>query len=125
MDRKHRILLIDDSEITIEGLRNSLVKKYEVKTAFNGLDALKIFKENECQFDLIITDMVMPFISGAGLIFILREKAPHIPVIAMTGWGQHPAKLAEESKVDMVLMKPFGIEELESSISRFLTPHTA
>lgn len=121
MTQKPRILLVDDSEITVEGLKSFLDQKYEVSTACNGLEGLKVFEENEKQPDLVITDLVMPLISGYGLIPLLKEKSPKTPIIAMTGLGQHPRQLATEAKADMVLTKPFDLEDLDRSLSRLLS----
>jgi DNA-binding response OmpR family regulator len=55
------------------------------------------------------------------LIPLLKEKSPNTPIIAMTGLGQHPRKLATEAKADMVLMKPFDLEDLDRSVSRLLS----
>ena len=120
MTQKPRILLIDDSEETVDGLKSFLDHKYEVFTACNGLEALKEFGNNEKQLDLVITDLVMPLISGYGLIPLLKEQFPQTPIIAMTGWGKHPSELATEAKADMVLMKPFDLEDLDQSVSTLL-----
>lgn len=121
MPQKPRILLVDDSKATVDGLKSFLDDKYEVFTAYNGLDALKEFGDNEKQLDLVITDLVMPLISGVGVIALLKQQSPQTPIIAMTGWGKHPSELATESKADMVLMKPFNLEDLDLSVSRLLS----
>lgn len=64
-------------------------------------------------FDLIITDLVMPDISGVAIISIIKKKFPVTPVIAITGWGRHPEALAAEADVDAVLEKPFELSELD------------
>jgi response regulator RpfG family c-di-GMP phosphodiesterase len=79
--------VIDDSAETVAGLQNFLSNKYEVLTAANGLDGLKQIEEHESTIDLVITDLVMPDISGVGVISIVKKKYPAIPVIAITGWG--------------------------------------
>ena len=66
------------------------IRSYYVLTAANGLDGLKHIEENEAEIDLVITDLVMPDISGVGVISIVKKKYPSIPVIAITGWGEHP-----------------------------------
>jgi hypothetical protein len=38
----------------------------------------------------------------------------------MTGWGKHPSELATEAKADMILMKPFDLEDLDKSVSKML-----
>jgi YesN/AraC family two-component response regulator len=125
MAQKPRVLLIDDSEATVAGLKSFLDHKYEVSTACNGLEGLKVFNENEWQPDLVITDLVMPLISGVGVISILKQQSPRTPIIAMTGWGQHPSEMATEVKADMVLMKPFDLEDLDQSVSKLLTGKTS
>jgi DNA-binding response OmpR family regulator len=120
MTQKFRILLVDDSESTVEGLKSFLDQKYEVVTSFNGLDALKEFEDNLKHLDLVITDLVMPLISGIGLISLLKQLSPQTPIIAMTGCGQLPSELATEAKADVVLMKPFELEDLDQSVSKLL-----
>ena len=121
MNQKPRILLVDDSEVTVEGLKTFLDQKYEVFTASNGLEALKEFGENEKHLDLVITDLVMPLISGVGVISFLKKQSPQTPILAMTGWGKHPSELATEAKADMTLMKPFDLEDLDRSVSKLLS----
>lgn len=120
MTQKPRILLVDDSEATLEGLKSFLNQKYEVVTANNGVDALGEFENNVNNLDLVITDLVMPLISGVGVIFSMKKQSPQTPIIAMTGWGKEPSELATESKADMVLMKPFDLEDLDRSVSKLL-----
>ena len=120
MTQKARILLVDDSEVTVAGLKSFLDQKYEVVTAHNGLDALKEFEDNVNKLDLVITDLVIPLISGVGVISLLKQKSPQTPIIAMTGWGKQPSELATEVKADMVLMKPFELEDLDRSVSKLL-----
>ena len=120
MSQKPRILLIDDSEATVEGLRNYLLPRFDVLTACNGLDGLKVFEKNETRPDLVITDLVMPWISGVGLISLLKKQSPGTPIIAMTGWGNEPGELAVEAKADTILMKPFDLEELDQNMDKLL-----
>ena len=120
MSPKPRILLIDDSEATVEGLRNYLYPRFDVITASNGLDGLKVFEEKENRPDLVITDLVMPLISGVGLIILMKKQSPETPIIAMTGWGKEPSALATEATADTILMKPFDLEELDQSMDNLL-----
>ena len=120
MAQKPRVLLVDDSEATVEGLKSFLDQKYEVSTACNGLEGLRLLEKNEQQPDLVITDLVMPLISGVGLISLLKKQSPEIPIIAMTGWGKEPSEMAKEAKADKILMKPFELEDLDESVSKML-----
>jgi DNA-binding response OmpR family regulator len=120
MGEKPRILVIDDSKETVAGLHSFFNNKYDVLTAENGLDGLKHFEEDDNGIDLVITDLVMPDISGVGVISIVKKKYPGIPVIAITGWGEHPEALATEADADLVLEKPFELAELDNHVTNML-----
>jgi DNA-binding NtrC family response regulator len=120
MGEKPRILVIDDSKETVAGLHSFFNNKYDVLTAENGLDGLKHFEEDDNGIDLVITDLVMPDISGVGVISIVKKKYPGIPVIAITGWGEHPEALATEADADLVLEKPFELSELDNHVTDML-----
>jgi DNA-binding response OmpR family regulator len=120
MKGKRRLLVIDDSKETVAGLNSFLSKDYEVLTAYNGLDGLRAFEQNETGIDLVITDLVMPEISGVGVISIIKKKYPGTPIIAITGWGEHPGALATEAAADLVLDKPFELADLERHVRELL-----
>jgi DNA-binding NtrC family response regulator len=121
MKKKHKLLVIDDSKETVAGLNSFLSQKYDVITAYNGLDGLKAFETDESSIDLVITDLVMPEISGVGVISIIKKKYPGIPVIAITGWGEHPGALATEAEADLVLDKPFELVDLERHVADLIS----
>jgi DNA-binding NtrC family response regulator len=124
MEKKYRILVIDDSEETVAGLKHFFSKTYNVFTAPDGMEGLKLFETEAEGFDLVITDLVMPFISGVGVISIIKKKYPGIPVIAITGWGEHPGALATEAQADIVLEKPIELPELDKLVSKLLENKT-
>jgi len=121
MERKPQILLVDDSKEIVEALRSFLNRNYIVHTASNGLDALRLFERNKREIDLVVTDMIMPDLSGAALISMIRAKSPGTPIIAMTGWGHYPSRLATEAQANMVLQKPFDLADLDQSVSELLS----
>jgi DNA-binding NtrC family response regulator len=120
MENKPCILIIDDSKETVEGLETFFSKKYEVSTAYNGLDGIKVFDKSDGCLDLVLTDLVMPEISGIGVITVIKKRFPDLPVIAMTGWGEHPGAMARDAKVDLVLNKPFELEDLDRHVAELL-----
>ena len=126
MGKTHKLLVIDDSQETLVAIDNYFKKKnYEVFTANDGLEALKLLKADRNGFDLVITDLVMPYVSGIGLISVLKKEFPHTPVIAITGWGVHPGSLAVEAHADVVLEKPFDLFNLERLIAALLSANSS
>lgn len=116
-----RLLIIEDNEEVLRSLKKYFTKKdYSVVTASNGLDGLKAYENNPQGFDLIITDLVMPNISGVAIISLVKKKSPQTPVIAITGWGEHPEALATEAQADLVLEKPIELEKMDKFINDLL-----
>ena len=116
-----RLLIIEDNEEVLRSLKKYFNKKnYSVVTASNGLDGLKAYEGDRQGFDLIITDLVMPNISGVAIISLVKKKSPDIPVIAITGWGEHPEALATEAQADLVLEKPIELDRMDRFISDLL-----
>jgi len=123
MVNPYKLLVIDDNKEILTALNDFLSKKnYDVVSASDGLDGLKLLETEKQEFDLVITDLIMPNISGVGLISIIKKKFPDIRVIAITGWGEHPEALATEAQADRVLEKPFDLSELDILIRELLSP---
>jgi DNA-binding response OmpR family regulator len=121
MKAPFKLLIIDDSEEILTALTNFFTqKKYNVVAAANGLEGLKHIESEDAYFDLIITDLVLPNISGVAIISIVKKKFPDTPIIAITGWGEHPESLAKEAHADIVLEKPFKLPELEQLVKKLL-----
>jgi DNA-binding response OmpR family regulator len=120
MRKNYRILIIDDSKETVNGLETFFREKYAVSTAYNGLNGIKEFDKSDGCLDLVITDLAMPEISGIGVISVIKMKSPKLPVIAITGWEEYPGALARDAKADLVLNKPFELEDLDRYLSELL-----
>ena len=110
-----RILVVDNDEKILSILREYLeLCHYQVRTVATGLEALKCLRSED--FHVLLTDIVMPDISGLGLIEITRKEFPHLPIIAMTGYGKQVKDLASEISPDHYLEKPFNLTELSRII---------
>jgi DNA-binding response OmpR family regulator len=120
MDRKHRILIIDDSQEILAGLKAFFQEEYETLTAKDGFEGLQALEENENGIDLVITDLMMPELSGVGVISILRKKYQGIPIIAITGWRGDIEATGHKLDADEVFEKPFEISDLGQSVCRLL-----
>jgi DNA-binding response OmpR family regulator len=106
---KGRILIVDDEAPFLEFMSWVLNSAgYEAVTANDCTTALAVARE--VKLDAIITDMVMPDMSGVELITRLRTGGSDAPIIAMTGHPEGDAYIAAAAKstrADLVLYKPF------------------
>jgi DNA-binding response OmpR family regulator len=118
-EKQKTILVIEDDPDVLSMIVKHLKHQgFDVVTAKDGMEGLKKLKAGG--YDLVITDIVMPYVSGTGLVTALKESKPHIPIIAITGYGEEPETVATEKKADLVLSKPVKMSELKGHITRLL-----
>ena len=117
---KKKILVVDDEQNSREGLTKILIKEgYEVVAAESGETALSEAKKQD--FDLIITDLRMPEISGIDVLEQIREKKPDIGVIIVTAYGEVNSYLkAMTLGAFEYLNKPIKLDELRRVINKAL-----
>lgn len=113
---KHILIVDDDAEIT-ESLSMLLREKYDVTVASNGFAALDKLKENP--YDLILLDLLMPGMDGAGFVQALRQHENPTPIIMISA-SKSAAEKARILRVTDYLLKPFHIDELEAKIERLI-----
>jgi len=122
--RKKRILLVDDDSAFRESFRELLESKgYEVTEAADGLEAESHLESTE--FDLTITDILMPDRDGLELIKIMRKLRPSMKFIAISGGGLIEADkylllAGNYPMVSAKATKPFNIDEMLETISRLI-----
>jgi DNA-binding NtrC family response regulator len=111
-------LLADDDEAALEGLRSLLeVWGYAVKTAQDGRAALALV--TEVRPAVVITDVVMPAMSGLELLEAVHRDQPAIPVIVMTAHGTDDTRRrAVAHGAFAYLPKPVDTERLKSLLDR-------
>jgi DNA-binding response OmpR family regulator len=115
---KRKILVVDDEINVCKSIRQAITKEeYEVDMALSGEEALQMDKEK--LYDLVITDLMMPGISGVELLTSLKINRPEVIVILVTGYPT--IKTAVQSvKLGAFdyIPKPFTPDELRSLVSR-------
>lgn len=116
------ILLVDDEEMLIEVLGEMLrLLGYRVTATTSSVGALGLFLANPAEFDLLITDMTMPGLTGDRLTAEVRAKRPELPVIICTGYNRRlsdndPKTLA----VQAILMKPVEQSDFATTVRAVL-----
>ena len=118
MKMKSRILLIEDDASIARGLKKELqVEGYEVAVAERGDKGLAQAKEQP--FDVVITDLKMPGLSGLELVEQLHAAKPKLPIILMTAFGTTETAI-EATKLGAYdyLLKPFDMAELLDLVAK-------
>ena len=110
---KPRILLVDDDKNTANGLRKILLQDgYDTSCAYTGKEALNLIATEH--FDIVITDMKLPDISGFSIIEKVKKKDIDIAVVMITAFSSIQTAIdAMKKGADDYLTKPVNIEELE------------
>lgn len=106
-----RLLVVDDDVGTLATYRMALsLAGFDVVATDSGSHALQFLQANS--FDLILTDLRMPDVSGLELLAAAREHAPHVPVVVLTCWGSEASEHAARylGAADFI-SKPWDLEE--------------
>ena len=109
-----RILVVDDEEVITEGLEILFqMSGYQPSVFTNSCNALKAFVEAPTEFDLVITDQVMPLMSGEELIREIKKIRDSVPVILCSGYSENfIRKDFENQQADAYCEKPVEFNEL-------------
>jgi PAS domain S-box-containing protein len=120
------ILFVDDEAILVEMGRDMLSNLgYSVTAITDSIEALETFRDQPNQYDLVLTDMTMPKMTGLSLARELRRIRPEIPIILSTGFSDLvDDKSASELGIRKVLMKPFTLRDLAGLIRSVLDEST-
>ncbi|MCP3930453.1 MAG: response regulator, partial [Bacteroidetes bacterium] len=116
------ILLVDDDESVVR-LEKQMLERlgYNVSALSNSLEALETFNSNPDGYDLVISDMTMPNMTGDQLARELMSIRPDIPIIICTGFSERINKeQAEAHKVRGFLMKPVVKSEMAQMVRKVL-----
>jgi len=109
------VLAIDDEKAILDMLKKALILfGFQVETASNGQEGIEKFDKTD--FDVVITDILMPGTDGIGVLTHIRESdRAATPVIGISGtpW------LLQKENFDMVLDKPFSIKVLMDVVKQF------
>ena len=119
------ILLVEDEEAVRLIVRRTLTRQgYVVVEACNGVEALRILKTRSEDIDLILTDLVMPEMGGRKLVKRVRELYENPPhVVYMSGYAETDALPVDDfGGGDVLLEKPFTIQELLAVVGRATAP---
>ena len=112
-----RILLVDGDQTIVETVHAMLEEMgYQVRMETSGMDALAVFANNPEEYDLVITDLGMPDISGLLLAERLLKMRCDIPIVLLTGQDGEKQSKARETGIRWFSMKPISITALAETV---------
>lgn len=118
-----RILVIDDDPLLLKSLQDTLAMDgHMITTAESGQSGLDAFSSalSTEPFQVVITDLGMPYVDGRKVAETIKKWSPYTPVIMLTGWGE---RIIEEGnvpdQVDYLLSKPPKLQKLREVLSQF------
>jgi len=122
--RPHTILIVEDQDVVRSVTRRLLeAAGYHVIDARGGEDALALDDQELARIDLLLTDVVMPVLSGVDIAQRLSERRPDLAVLYMSGFTRD--EVLHDSRTDLpahFLQKPFTRDQLLSRVQDALTP---
>jgi two-component system, cell cycle response regulator CpdR len=114
-----KILLAEDDNLTRSTLAKFLqASGYDVALAANGMEALSLLNKQE--FDLVLSDVVMPNVNGWDLLDHVSSVSPQTPIVLMTAF---PAAQSRKSQSDLrpdLVLKPLVLADLLAKIQKLL-----
>jgi CheY-like chemotaxis protein len=115
-----RVLIVDDEELVRCLVRDTLkLVGYETALAANGVQALEMLEAEE--YDLVITDVVMPEMAGFELLKRIKKMGAGVKVIILTGFSRdHEISDFLLHGADEYLAKPFQVDELLRTVRKLL-----
>jgi signal transduction histidine kinase/DNA-binding response OmpR family regulator len=116
-----KVLVVEDNDLNREMFARYLTEMgHNAVLAANGKEMLPILERE--RFDLVITDLSMPGISGWQVAEQVKKRSPSIPVILVSGWAiqQDDARLSE-SGIDFILQKPCTLSDFEEMVEKALS----
>lgn len=116
-----RILVVDDEPVVRRFAARVLeAEGFSVFEAADGVDALRMMREEVTAVDVILSDIVMPRLNGVELMQVLAASHPQLPVLLMSGYASGELEGMGIAAPCAILTKPFPAEQLVEAVRRCL-----
>ena len=120
-----RILIVEDDPM-VRAVAAELLSRagYEIETAENGEEALGLFDDGQ-GYDLVVSDLMMPKMTGPQLISALRARGFTLPTVYMSGYAESTAMPPADDPRATFIPKPFSGEQVTAAVRSLLHPQAA
>lgn len=117
-----KLLVVDDDIIILQAMKSFLEKEgFEVTTTVDAQEALKIIEEQKDELDLVISDIMMPFISGIELLTSIKEIKANMPIVIVSALDQKEViMMAFQLGAEDFVKKPINMDELIIRVQKAL-----
>jgi DNA-binding NtrC family response regulator len=124
MDKKFEVLCVDDELEVLKGLKLHLKRQYVVHLAAGGTEGLEILRDNR-HIAVILSDMRMPVMDGAGFLNAARSVAPESVRMLLTGYSDMQSAIAavNEGQIFRFISKPCPPDQLLGAFSAAVAQH--
>lgn len=125
-DAEHILFVDDEREVAMLGKKMLERLGYRITLATSSLEARRLFADHPEEFDLVITDQMMPDLNGDRLAMDMLDARSNIPIIMITGFGEKMT--AEDSRrigIREFMLKPVGMDDLGRTVRRVLDENRA
>ena len=115
------LLLVEDEDMVRAVAERALTRAgYQVTTAADGEEGLAEIANGDTEFDLIVSDVVMPAMDGPAMARAIRRVKPKIPILFMSGYAEE--QLRNEIDIDNMhfIPKPFSVQQINAKVSEVL-----
>ncbi|HMD13697.1 MAG TPA: ATP-binding protein, partial [Bacteroidota bacterium] len=120
LGKGQHILVIDDETSVLEITRQTLeLHGYNVLTSSDGMEAVTLFADKKDEVDLVLTDVMMPYLEGTALIQVIHKMNPTVKIIASSGFkGNDPTSKLPQGYVFAFLLKPYTAGSLLQTLQK-------
>jgi two-component system, cell cycle sensor histidine kinase and response regulator CckA len=116
-----KVLLVEDEDMVRNVAERALSRAgYDVTSCANGEEGLAAILEGTTQFDIVVSDVVMPGMDGPAMVRAIRAKLPQIPVLFMSGYAEEQLRRDIDIPDMQFLPKPFSVAAIGDKVGAVL-----
>ena len=117
-----KLLLVEDEDMVRAVAERALVRAgYTVTTASDGEEGLGIVANGDTQFDLIVSDVVMPAMDGPAMARAIRNVRAHVPILFMSGYAEEQLRNEIDIENMYFIPKPFSVQQINAKVAEVLS----
>ncbi|MDB6167439.1 MAG: hypothetical protein JWM88_303 [Verrucomicrobia bacterium] len=121
------LIMVVDDEADVRDVAAAILTQhgYRAITCSDGVAAIGLFAKHSAEIRVVISDIIMPHLDGAGLAHVLHRSHPGLRILAMSGLGTQGSQHDSNAEFAAVIQKPFTVEALLVTLHRILTSDCA